>query len=136
MGRALMMSAACELCGELVFSGKKFATVLDFEMQAKYDLQEYDLLAASMSQHLFKHPREHREMMAVMALAGKLYAMKWGASTITPNFERLRESWRAGIFDALKKTIQPAAASPAEASDSSEGEPGSNVKKSARKDSK
>ena len=134
-----MMSAACELCGELVFSGKKFATVLDFETQAKYDLQEFDLLAASMSQHLFKHPQEHREMMAVMALAGKVYAMKWGASTITPNFERLRESWRAGIFDALDRivrdqTIQPAA-SPAEASDSSEGEPGSNVKKSARKDS-
>ncbi len=111
------MTAACELCGELI-SGREVRFMnggspidpksMDPEAIA---IQNFDLLAAAMTHHLsLRHQKETgEEMMAIMHLAAKVYAMTWSTSSVE-NFDALRKAWRSAIVTELGKDKSQAAA--------------------------
>jgi hypothetical protein len=106
------------------------------------EISTFDLLAGRMSEHLNEHAEQAAEMMAVMYLAGKVYAMTWAESPQSePEFSALRESWRTGILEMMKSTTAPVAildqgqtVEDAAAPEGDSSDPSTeNVKKSVRK---
>lgn len=135
------MIATCAICGEsvvthaaprLIEPGPSAEQRIAFDALAK--IAEFDLLAGLFSQHLEAHPAHDEEMIAVMSLAGKMFAMKH-AIGFSPEFDALRASWRTGIMQMFETLVPPAQAEASAGSDSSASSPdasGSKEKKSER----
>jgi len=129
------MTAVCQLCSEIVIGLEASGPVLieaPEEALALRDIQNFDLLAAAMMQHIMqRHGQPSRitpedakvspawELMAVSTLAAKVYAMTHAESAIA-NFAELRKSWRAAIMRQLFPAAYEAAANgSADSADSS-----------------
>ncbi len=108
------MTTICQLCGEIIRADSA-AMILnpgtDAEAaRAVAEISLFDRLAGRMSQHLEKHQAENYEMVAVMHLAAKVYAMTWAESPHSePEFSALRDAWRTGILQMMQTTTKPAA---------------------------
>jgi hypothetical protein len=104
------MIAACEICGELLTgrpTGPALVPTTD-EQRAAVDLQEFDLLASAVANHMsLRHEPHGMNMMACANLAAKVYAMTQARSS-DERFETLRDSWKAGILKALFETTYAA----------------------------
>lgn len=107
------MTAACELCGQIISGREVVAMNGDPDV---IELQNFDLLAAAVSVHLSQYHQKETgaEMMGVAQLAAKVYSMTWVTSG-NPNFAALQKSWRTAIVTELGKekcrhTVVPAAA--------------------------
>ena len=134
------MTSTCQLCG-LVITGREVAylhTVVPQPTPEEQELQNFDLLAAAMLNHLgTSHQREAGAgIMAVAHLASKVYAMTLADSTM-PRFRLLVKAWRTAIVTELAKdpTNQadaPAADDPAAGARATSTESESNEKKSER----
>lgn len=104
------MIATCEICGQII-RGREVPLMIigsDVEehraMKAGSELQDFDLLAAAVANHLMNfHPQHAAEMAAIQFLAAKVYAMTWAHDhTINENtFNKLRDSWKTGIMHGL-----------------------------------
>jgi hypothetical protein len=140
------MKVTCQLCGDVIrVDFVRLPIPASLEGVARNDaeltqqLQEYDLLAGTMSRHLNnKHPNQSEEQAGCMFLAGKMYAMNWADA---PELEALKREWRNHVLMRMTVTTQrDGDASPVPASDSTVGSEdavptASNEKKSIRKDS-
>lgn len=109
------MTAACELCGQIITGREVFA--IDGNQTDVAELQNFDLLAAAVSVHLRQHHQKETgaEMMAVASLAAKVYSMTWVTSG-SERFGALRKSWRSAIVAELAKDKVRQAVAPAPAS--------------------
>lgn len=108
------MTAICQICGVTVEAssgpmllnpGTDVAAA-----QAVAEISTFDLLAGRVSQHMERHQAQTLEMIAVMHLAGKVYAMTWAESPGNePEYSALRDAWRTGILTMLQSTTKPVA---------------------------
>ena len=99
------MIALCGVCREIVRAAEVMTRILPGaetdEQRAQRELQDFDLLAGAMAEHLNQRHQQHAmEMTAMMFLAGKAYAMRWAEST-EPRMALMRDAWRAGVVDFL-----------------------------------
>lgn len=113
------MTCYCQLCGAVIIGREALATLAiqrtqngrqatpaeleEFQRQteAARDVQNFDLLAASLGQHIMEaHRNEALNMTACANLASKVYAMTQAEST-DQKFAELRAAWRKGIMQAM-----------------------------------
>lgn len=121
------MIAICKLCKEIVVGREVVGPVaMDENGRVVRQVQEFDLLAASMVNHILSAHQQMNgtpaappamELSAVANLAGKVYAMNHAVSSGSANFEALRESWKTTIRNFLFPQAE-AAAAPGASSDS------------------
>lgn len=138
------MTATCSLCGHVV-RVESAGMIIDpgtdpAAAAAVAEISLFDRLAGRMSQHLEEHRDQSAEMVAVMHLAAKVYAMTWAESKDEePEYSALREAWRTGILTMMQNTSKPVAVyddqAAAAAADSGAAVIGSKAQKSVRKDS-
>lgn len=102
------MTAACEICGQIITGREVPAIGLSDEQKQIQALQNFDLLASAMTHHLsLVHQRETGgEMTAVAHIATKVYAMTWATSSVQ-HFEELRTAWRSSLVSALLTKHKP-----------------------------
>lgn len=140
------MTAICQLCGIVVRADNAPMIItpppgIDADgAKVVLEISLFDKLAGRMTQHLEQHEFQNGEMVAVMFLAAKMYAMTFAESSEDePEYSALRDAWRTGILQMLQTTTkpvpvfdagqEPAAGEPANGS----GVVESNEQKSARK---
>ena len=130
------MTAKCQLCGAVV-RAETAGMILNpgsdpAAAAAIAEISLFDLLAGRMSQHMERHAEQNAEMIAVMHLAGKVYAMTFAESPEEPEYSKLREAWRTGILQMMASTTMPIAIYDDAAEGNSSAPSGTKEKKSVR----
>jgi hypothetical protein len=116
------MTCSCVLCGQILQGPAVILTTPAFHgeepetLKAALDLQEFDLLANVVSEHIGTHHAvEAEKMVSAAHLAGKMFAMQYGHSTQDPSFEPSRLVWCDLISETLNSFAWPYAAAEASA---------------------